>query len=562
MGKALLSDDDMKRLPLGMQNFSAMRQDGVIYVDKTKMIRRLAWIEGPPVYLTRPRRFGKSLLASTFKALFSGGLRDFKGLDIDTGENKWTDKTYKVVHLDFSKYAGCSSAELEKMLSRDLTSQLSDICSISPLDPRGNYQDPGYIIFLACMQIPDCSLVLLIEEYDSPGIHHVGNKAEMDKIMAVTWNFFATVKSFEPKFRFVFITGTARVGQVTLFSSAFDNLWDISSDDKYSALLGFTDEELRRYFDPYVRNAAAVLDMEVSEVYDFMKAQYGGFQFSIGAETTVYNPWSVLWFLAHPEWGFRNCWYATSLGAPAVLLQYLENTDFRARFNMLSYRMKDGILTDYLVDRDKLMEKSEPDEIPLEKLLYQTGYFTLRQESREHAILAFPNDEVSESLFRLYFDSSRMTPPEAVRRRLGDAGALADSGDIAGIFEIFNEVLSEEAGSYVSSSHASLFEDEDTVRDFIYVQLPRGEFLKSRKSMSASGFSGMEIKTRATRLVIAFKRMRKGFSGKAAMKEALNELRTYDSGVTPEGIKLIKVGMVISPARKKLTEYQILGDKA
>ena len=563
MGKALLSDDDMKRLPLGMQSFSAMRKDGVIYVDKTKMIRRLAGIEGPAVYLTRPRRFGKSLLASTFKALFSGGVRDFKGLDIDTGENKWTDRTYKVVHLDFSKYACCSCAKFKELLTRDLIGQLSDICRISPLDAQGNYHTPGFIIHQASKQIPDRSLVLLIEEYDSPGIHHVGNKAEMDKIMAVTWNFFATVKRYEPKFRFVFITGTARVGQVTLFSSAFDNLWDISSDDKYSALLGFTDEDLRRYFDPYVRNAAAVLDMDVSEVYEFMKAQYGGFQFSIGAETTVYNPWSVLWFLAHPEWGFRNCWYATSLGAPAVLLQYLENTDFRDRFNKLSYRMKDGILTDYLVDRDKLMEKSEPDEIPLEKLLYQTGYFTLRQESRSYAKLAFPNDEVSESLFRLYFDSNRMIPAEAVRSRLAEAGVLADSGAIAGIFVMFNEVLSEGAGAYDSGSHASLFDDEDTVRDFIYVRLPRGEFLKSRKSVSASGFSGMEIKTRTTRLVIAFKRMRKGFYRKAAMKEALNELRTCDCRVTPEDdIKLIRVGMVISPARKKLMEYQILDDKA
>ncbi|WP_406038769.1 AAA family ATPase [Succinimonas sp.] len=562
MGKALLSDDDMKRLPLGMQSFSAMRKDGVIYVDKTKMIRRLAWIEGPPVYITRPRRFGKSLLASAFKALFSGGLRDFKGLDIDTGENKWTDRTYKVVHLDFSKYASCSGAELEEMLTRDLTSQLSDICSISPRDARGDYYWPGFIIHQASKQIPDRSLVLLIEEYDSPGIHHVGNKGEMDKIMAVTWSFFATVKSYEPKFRFVFITGTARVGQVTLFSSAFDNLWDISSDDKYSALLGFTDEELRRYFDPYVRNAAAVLDMDVSEVYDFMKSQYGGFQFSIGAETTVYNPWSVLWFLAHPERGFRDYWHAASPVAPAVLLKCLENTDFRDRFNMLRYRMKDGILTDKLIDDDKLMEKSEPDELPLEKLLYQTGYFTLRQESRAHAILAFPNDEAAESLFRLYFDSNCMMPSEAARSRLAEAGALADSGAIAGIFEIFNEVLSDGAGSYDSSSHASLFDDENTVRDFIYALLPRGDFLKSRKSMSASGFSGMEIRTRATRLVIAFKMMRKGFSRKAAINEALEQLRTYDSGVTPEGIKLIRVGMVISPARKKLTEYQILDDKA
>ncbi len=409
MGKAILSDDDMKRLPLGMKSFSAMRNDGVIYVDKTKMIRRLARIEGTPVYLTRPRRFGKSLLASAFKALFSGGLKDFKGLDIDTGENKWTDGTYRVVHLDFSKYAGCSCAELEKMLSRDLLRQLSDICSISPFDARGNYHVPGYIIKQACRQIPDRSLVLLIEEYDSPGIHHVGDKAEMDRIMAVTWNFFATVKSFEPKFRFVFITGTARVGQVTLFSSAFDNLWDISSDDDCAALLGFTDEDLRRYFAPYVRNAAAVLDMSVTEVYDFMKSQYGGFQFSVIAETMVYSPWSVLCFLSKPQQGFINYWYASSGGTPTILIKYLENTAFLDLFNKLSYRVKEGCLSDYLIDQEMLMSKSAPDQIPAEMLLYQTGYFTLRQKTRARAIFAIPNDEVAESFIKLSLDVNHLT---------------------------------------------------------------------------------------------------------------------------------------------------------
>ena len=112
------------------------------------------------------------------------------------------------------------------------------------------------------------------------------------------------------------------------------------------------------------------------------------------------------------------------------------------------------------------------------------------------------------------------------------------------------------------SSNAKVFDDENTVRDFIYVQLPRKGFLKSREKVNVHGYSDMEIKTRTAKLVIEFKRMRKGFSQRVAMKEALDQIRTHDYGVTPEDIKLIQVGMVISPEQKKLVECQILDDKA
>ncbi len=152
---------------------------------------------------------------------------------------------------------------------------------------------------------------------------------------------------------------------------------------------------------------------------------------------------------------------------------------------------------------------------------------------------------------------NHLTPSFATQCRFDDIDILVDSADIAGIFDLFNAALREGV-----SSNAKVFDDENTVRDFIYAQLPRYGILKSRISVSASGFSGMEIRTRAARLVIAFKRMRKGFSRKTAMKEALDLLRTHDSGVTSEVVKLIRVGMVISPEQKKIVEYQIPDDKA
>ncbi len=556
MGKPLLTLKDIKKLPYATTSFSVIREKNKVYVDKTAMIVRLAETEDAPIFLSRPRRFGKSLLVSTFKALFSRGLQDFKGLDIDTGEDKWTDKTYKVIRLDFSKYAAYDSNRFKKYLSLDLADAFSDVKKINPKDDDGTYYDPAYILNLGVKDADSKSIVLLIDEYDSPVSHHLNNTDETDEIMTVLKTFFANVKSYDEKFRFVFITGITRVADISLFS-VFNNLKDISCHKNYATLLGITDEELKNYFAPYVRNAAAVLDMSVSEVYDRMKSLYDGFQFSIENETTVYNPWSVLSFLSDPEQGFLNFWYSTSGGTPTVLMKYLEKTDFLDLFNKLSYRLKEGCLADYLVDKDALMAKSAPDQIPMEMLLYQTGCFTLRTEAPALAKLVIPNDEVSESLLRLSLDICHMTPSIITRSKLNKIGALVDSGDIAGIFDLFNAVLCEGI-----SSNARVFEDENTVRDFIYVQLPREGILKSREKCNVHGYSDMEIKTRTAKLVIEFKRMRKGFSQKAAMKKALDQLRTHDYGVTAEDIKLIQVGMVISPAQKKLVEYRILDDKA
>ncbi len=555
MGKTILSDEEMDRLPLGMTGFWAMRNDGILYVDKTKMIRKIARIKGTPVFLSRPRRFGKSLLVSTFETLFSRGLQDFKGLDIDTGEKKWTDKKYKVLRIDFSMGALLNADVFTRKLTAELYFSIYGKKE-EMLTENQKSQYPDTVLFEYASLAAAKSIVLLIDEYDSPVSHHIGNKAELDKIMAVIWNFFATVKRFEEKFRFVFITGITRVAHISLFS-VFNNLNDISCDDEYATLLGITDEELKRYFDPYVRNAASVLDMSVSDVYDRMKTLYDGFQFSIGTNMTVYNPWSVLSFLSNPERGFKNYWYNSNSGTPTILVKYLENADYLDLFNKISYRVKEGSLAEYLADEDMLLSKSEPDQIPIEMLLYQTGYFTLRTDSPEMAKLAIPNDEVSESMIKLSLDVNHMTPSLSTKSKLNKIGSLVDSGDIAGMFDLFNAALCEGV-----SSNAKVFDDENTVRDFIYVQLPRKGILKSREKCNVHGYSDMEIQTRTTKLVIEFKRIRKGVSQKAAMKEALDQIRTHDYGVTPEDIKLIQVGMVISPEQKKLAEYQILDDKS
>ena len=440
MGMPILDEAILLKLPLATTGFSVIR-NSKIYVDKTSMIRKLAVTDGAPVFLSRPRRFGKSLLVSTFESLFSKGLQDFKGLAIDTGDEKWTDKTYKVVHLDFSQYANFSCEELKKNLTRCLVRDFSDFEKIDALDEQGNYNQPSDILEQAVKNAPDKSVVLLIDEYDSPITHHIHDVSERDKIIAVLAGFFATIKSYEPKFRFVFITGITRIAHVSLFS-VFNTLKDITCDDDYATLLGITDAELHHYFDPYVRNAAAVLDMSVSDVYEKMKTVYDGFQFSIDAAETVYNPWSVLSFLRDPKKGFLNYWYATSGGTPTILVKYLEDKSNLELFSKLNYQVKNAEDGENLVSLDTLMSKSDPDKIPMAMLLTQTGYFTLRKDSSEYARLVIPNDEVAESLIKLSLDINHLNPAVTTRSKLAKLAALVNAGDIEGIFSLFNTARS------------------------------------------------------------------------------------------------------------------------
>jgi len=290
MGMPMLDEAMLLKLPLATTGFSVIRNSKV-YVDKTFLIRKLAINDGAPVFLSRPRRFGKSLLVSTFESLFSRGLQDFKGLAIETGKEKWTDKTYKTVRLDFSRYAFSNAENFSRKLTGALLFALYG--NTGPMIKENENKDPDDVLSEFAATSEDKSIVLLIDEYDSPITHHLDDNAEKAKIIATLGNFFATVKSCEEKFRFVFITGITRIAHVSLFS-VFNTLKDITCDDDYATLLGITDAELHHYFDPYVRNAAAVLDMSVSDVYEKLKTVYDGFQFSIDAAETVYNPWSVL----------------------------------------------------------------------------------------------------------------------------------------------------------------------------------------------------------------------------------------------------------------------------
>ncbi len=374
------------RLPVGRSTFRTLRRDGAIYVDKTAQIYELA-IQRQKFFLARPRRFGKSLLISTLESLFRDGLRDFQGLAI---EKWWQDKTYDVVTLDFSRTKDFASLDVfMKRFEDHLVNQFSaagfrkdaasSVSLVAQIDKWMQTREPA-------------TLVLLIDEYDAP-LTSCFDKPELFALVRdVLSNFYATVKGCEGCLRFLFMTGITKIENASIFS-AFNPITDISLNPRFGSLLGYTEEELATCFGGYLKAAAQAAGFQNSAaLLDEMRRMYDGFCFDLFARTHVYSPWSVLKFLRDPAMGLRNYWY-DSAGKPTVLMNFLKS---RGLATLAAYAAAPMVPAEWLSDT------TDVASLRPEVLLAQTGYLTILESDGEVMKLGYPNEEVRQSMARLY----------------------------------------------------------------------------------------------------------------------------------------------------------------
>ena len=323
-----------KNLPLGLTDFSNIREKNKIYVDKTSLIAKIAEYD-TAIFFSRPRRFGKSLLISTLSSLFAHGLEYFHGLAI---ENIWEDKIYQVIRLDFSTMADLSARELKIELGEAIITKFRVKNSISQYNGQ-EIRSPSRILNEIAESLPNNSTVLLIDEYDAPLTHHIDRPDELHDIMNVLNNFYSTIKEYTDKFRFIFITGVTRASHISLFST-FNNLIDLSLDEEYNSILGFTRNDLIQYFDTYIENSARILKMSKNDAYHMLEQYYDGYQFVPNTKETVYNPWSLLNFFQRTKKGFYNYWFESG-GTPSILMQYIKLKD---AFDFMDYEKREIIL--------------------------------------------------------------------------------------------------------------------------------------------------------------------------------------------------------------------------
>lgn len=379
---------DTARLPTGTQSFSALRDCSMIYVDKTAMIFEMAR-ERRKLFLARPRRFGKSLLVSTLSTLFQNGLRDFKGLAI---EKLWRDTTYTVFAWDFSVIVDFDSVETfrEKFYSM-LTHALAGHGFVW----SGSVNSFSYEFGEWLGGFANTSVVVLIDEYDTPLTSVLHDKTLFLGIQKIMSEFFMILKSREACLRFLFITGVTRLSNTSIFSG-FNNLTDISLRPDYGTLLGYTESELEAYFGDFLDDAAHRMNLSREALLNEMRAHYDGFSFDKEARTHVYCPWSVLNFLGESEaggGGFGNFWFVSG-GQGRVLMNYLALRKLKKPLDFLET---------VTMDASQLMSSAPYDELDADVLLLQTGYLTIRSvDEAGGLVLGYPNKEVAASMALLY----------------------------------------------------------------------------------------------------------------------------------------------------------------
>ena len=362
------------KYPIGIQNFEKIRREGYVYVDKTALIYKLV-NEGSYYFLSRPRRFGKSLLLSTVEAYLSGKRELFKGLAIEQLEKDWT--AYPIMHLDLNtdRYntADVLKDRLNLFLShweRDYGRDLNEVTLSQRFEGviQRVYEKSGR------------GVVILVDEYDKPMLQAIGNDELQDEYRGILKSFYGALKSKDACIKFALLTGVTKFGKVSVFSD-LNNLIDLSMDERYQTICGLTEEEIHHYFDESVRELAKRINMSYEDTFARLERDYDGYHFVANGEG-VYNPFSLLNTLSREKFG--RYWFET--GTPSYLVTVMKQDNYP-----LPDLTQEQVTGDFLNSIDSMSKNPIP-------LIYQSGYLTIKSYDERFGFytLGFPNKEVEE----------------------------------------------------------------------------------------------------------------------------------------------------------------------
>ncbi|MDJ0836736.1 MAG: AAA family ATPase [Acidobacteriota bacterium] len=382
------SPGDLLNLPLGTHTFANIREPGqnFLYIDKTDIIFRLIGEGGKRLFLSRPRRFGKSLLVSTLYALYRGRADLFRGLSI-TREN-YAFPPHPVIRLDFSATTGRKQGQL----ANALRTQLQRLAQESDLRAPELEETPcEYFEFIIRSLAANEKVVILVDEYDKPILDLVENPEMARHNREELKDFYSVLKGLDDLLHLVFVTGISKFSKVSLFSG-LNNLVDISHDARYATLLGITEEELERDLGPHLQGLAAKLGRPVPEVRGKLREWYNGYRFT-AEEIAVFNPWSLMMALNQQQFDFH--WFAT--GSPEFLLKVIRQDH---RFDLAD------------LEKHKLQASAfdnfDIENMDLASLLMQTGYLTISKVEGVYEKtyrLGYPNYEVRKAFFSYLLES-------------------------------------------------------------------------------------------------------------------------------------------------------------
>jgi hypothetical protein len=405
----------MKLLPIGIQSFAKLREGGFLYVDKTKELHQLI-TSGQVFFLSRPRRFGKSLLLSTLESLFKGHKTLFEGLYI-YDKMDWT-QACPVIKLDWSSIKHAAPEDIEQ----DTSAFLSRIADEYQLKLTRQYASSRLEELLKLLHHKTGQRsVILIDEYDMPIIDALDEPEKADAMRNFLQSFYKILKSADEHLRFVFLTGVSRFSGVSIFSG-LNNLNDLTMDEKYASICGYTQEELDVYFPERIDEVARHVNLEKTQLMDEIRTWYDGYSWD--GKTSVYNPFSTLLFFDKKQFG--NYWFRT--GTPTFLIGLLKKNN-HIRPVLEPVEIGPGTFDNF-----------DPLAVDETSLLFQTGYLTVKQKTfvmgQPEYTLAVPNYEVRNSLlvYLLHaYSDYPLAGTEDLKRRMqrqlcaGDARGLEQS---------------------------------------------------------------------------------------------------------------------------------------
>ena len=526
--------------------------ENFIYVDKTEYIPKLVKLKR--VFISRPRRFGKSLTLDTIATLFETGVEPyFKGTWI---YDKWTEPTYPVLRLNFLDLDKYSLEHFKQKLNAIISSFARDI-NVKNYEEKVEPEDTIYFL-LDELRKEKRQIVILIDEYDCQMTANINNETLYKQFQEKIKSFYATIKNKWP-IKFLGITGVTRLKDVEIFSIGSD-IRDITNASAYSQMIGFTRDEIKKFYIDYLKLAASyenncsvddVTDTQIESMLDMMAQNYDGYCFDEDYEKKVFSTWSVNTFfqtmVGKKKVQFGEYWYDNG-GLPSILVNYLKTHEL----NIFDYLDKNKSLK---VTDDDFKNPTSLTTINQNVLMCQTGYLTLRSALKSGDLtvdLGIPNGEIYKALNRLLAINFYKEGIYALAKGVRD---LLDAGEIEDIIDRFNSVINS-----VSYDHFSI-NSESVVQNYLYLFLIGAGIETTTESHSSKGRADLIIETKNRRLVFELKYAEDETVAKTKLSEAVEQIKARDYGNTePKKAELLRIAAVFNadPKVRAFTEYQIV----
>ena len=523
-----------------------------IYIDKTKYISDIVKLER--VFISRPRRFGKSLTLDTIATLFETGVEPyFKGTWI---YDKWTEPTYPVLRLNFLNFDKNSLEKFNNKLNSKIT-EFAELNKVTTYKEKEEAED-SIDHLLEQLRLENRQIVILIDEYDCQMTANINNETLYKQFQEKIKSFYATIKNKWP-IKFLGITGVTRLKDVEIFSIGSD-IRDITNASAYSQMIGFTRDEIKKYYIDYLKLASSyenncnvdeVTDDNLESLLDRLAKNYDGYCFDEFYKKKVFSTWSVNSFfqsiIENKFVDFGEYWYDNG-GLPSILVNYLKTHEL----NAFEYLNKEKSVT---IPVNDFLNPTSLTTINQNVLMCQTGYLTLRSALTSGDLtvdLGIPNGEIYKALNRLLAINFYKEGIYALAKGVRD---LLDAGEIEDIIDRFNSVINS-----VSYDHFPI-NSEAVVQNYLYLFLIGAGIETTTESHSSKGRADLIIETKNRRLVFELKYAQNETEAKTKLADAVEQIKARDYGNTePKKAELLRIAAAFNadPKVRAFTEYQIV----